>query len=131
MIKLKEGFSQVCVLQGVILEENGIKDFEDYVKEFSSCRIQFLETIITKPDTYKNGIEIYETGGRSDIFFAVHNDDIGKFAIPRLSIGARWIEDVLADCNYKSHIYPDHVYNYITWNEDSITFPNVNNYALI
>jgi hypothetical protein len=51
-------------------------------KEFGT-RIQFLEEIETSPD--RQGAKIVEgTGGRHDLFFAVHDKDLGNFAIPRL-----------------------------------------------
>lgn len=31
----------------------------------------------------------------SDLIFAVDNDDVSKFAVPRLSFGIRWFTDVV------------------------------------
>lgn len=59
-------------------------------------RIQFLEEIETTPDLDSGGYAIPETGGRADIFLAMNVEDVGKFAIPRLTIdnGAiKWIDD--------------------------------------
>lgn len=101
-------FTQVCVWPGTTMGSNTPQDMVDWFKEEFGIRVQFLEIIITnagEPDS----------GGRSDIFFAVHKDDINKFAIPRLQIGVRWIEDVLAGCNYRKRIYPDRVFGYKTW----------------
>ena len=125
-VKLKEDFHQVCVWPGTELQrcdEREIMEFELGVEGATDCKIQFLERILTNPDTDENGREVFDTGGRSDILFAVHKNDVMKFSLPRMQMGIRWIEDVLANCNYRCHIYPDHVYNYISWNEDSIDFP--------
>jgi hypothetical protein len=122
MIKPKEGYSQVCVWPGMTIEEKDIKEFESLMFDRLGAKIQYLETIVTKPDI-KNGIEVLNTGGRHDVFFGVHEDSIPQFAASRLVHGIRWLEDVLANCNYRCHIYPDHVYNYITWNEEAIDFP--------
>ena len=82
-------------------------------KEFN-CRFQYLETIETKPDA---GDNINETGGRADVFMAVHKDDIAKFSISRLQYGIRWIEDVLSSVNeyHNNPIYPERVFKYKTW----------------
>lgn len=127
-VKRSENYSQVCVWPGCLLNENGkpnkenIKSFEDFMMENLQVRIKFLEVIITGPDI-ENGIPVSDTGGRHDVFFAIHKDDVGKFAIPRFQFGIRWIEDVLGNGNYRSPIYPDYVFDYVTWNKENIKFP--------
>jgi hypothetical protein len=73
-------------------------------------RVQLLETILTKPD-----VGVPDTGGRCDIFLAIHEDDVAKFAVPRLGMGIRWLEDVVSKVNgYPSNpIYPDYVLEYL------------------
>lgn len=107
-----EGYDQVCVWPGTYLEEKDVEKFESFFKDAFQTRVQFLEQIETFPSTDDNGNDIEGTGGRTDIFFAVHNDDVLKFAVKRLELGIRWIEDVLDPSNYQSKIYPDRVYNY-------------------
>lgn len=90
----KEGYSQVCIWPGtIVVEENDnptekIADFENWLKEEFDVRGKYLEEVKTLPD---------ETGpgGRNDLFFAVHTDDIEKFAVQRLRMGIRWYEDVV------------------------------------
>ena len=110
----KEEFTQVCIFTGLIVEDP--KEFEEQVLQRFGTRIQYLETITTKPD-----LDDPLTGGRLDVFFAVHKDDILKFAIPRLELGIRWIEDSLSELNNysKNPIYPSRVFEYKTWNADS------------
>lgn len=117
-IKLNEGFSQVCVWPACKVKEavDGVKGFVEFMKEKFGVRIQYLEEIKTFPDT-ENGVPISETGNRNDVFFAIHEEDIGRFAVPRIRVSIRWIEDVLAKCNYKSRIYPERVFKYAKWNE--------------
>jgi hypothetical protein len=107
MVVLKECFKQVCVWPGCIVGEK-VTEFESFMKENFGCRIQYLEEIKTFPG---DGGE----GGRNDLFFAVHNDDIGKFAVSRLQAGIRWIEDVLSTENYHDKIYPERVFKYKCW----------------
>jgi hypothetical protein len=111
-IQTPEHYNQVCVWPGVIVNE--ISEITDFFKEME-VRVHYLETILTLPDT-ENGIDIPETGGRSDIFIAIHDDDVMKFAIPRMQIGIRWVEDVLSETNNPDGIiYPSRVLEYRTW----------------
>ena len=111
-----ESYNQVCVWPGTLLPPDQVENFVNYFAE-NGFRIQHLETIMTQPDRGQDGLEEPETGGRSDIFFAVHDDDIMRFAIPRLQMGIRWIEDVLDnEARETEHsIYPVRVQEYRTW----------------
>lgn len=114
--KTEAPFTQVVVWPGTILHEDQVGEFEQFMFDELKTRVKFLETINTCPDI-ENGCPVEGTGGRTDLFFAVHTDDIGHFAIPRLQFGMRWIEDVLD--NEKAHghpsIYPARVREYRTW----------------
>ena len=107
-VERHKDYRQVCVWPCTTLGENKPEDFVELFKE-QGFRVQFLEEIKTTEPSAD------EEGYRIDLFFAVHNDDINKFALPRLKMGIRWIEDVLAECNYDEHIYPDRVFEYRTW----------------
>lgn len=111
IVRLQD-YTQVCVWQGTELGDNTIEEFEAFMLSEFKTRVKFLEIITTKPGD--GG-----PGGRSDMFFAAHKDDVGHFAIPRLSAGIRWIEDVLSDANYRSRIYPSRVFDYMTWDPNS------------
>jgi histone acetyltransferase (RNA polymerase elongator complex component) len=117
-IELQEGFTQVCVWPGTIVcdKEHTSEDFIKFMKDQFNIRVQYLEEIITNPDIDINGKIVEGTGGRNDVFFAVHKDSVMKFAVLRFEIGIRWIEDVLAEGNYTSPIYPERVFNYAKWN---------------
>lgn len=105
-----KNYNQVCVWPGTVVGEDKIDDFVNFMfKEFKT-RVQYLEEIKTFPDKGKP-----DTGNRNDLFFAVHDDDVGIFSIPRLEAGIRWIEDVLSSINYKNDIYPCRVFDYKTW----------------
>jgi hypothetical protein len=85
-------FIQVCVWPGTVVGEGNKKDFEDWAQEEFGVRVMYCEEIETLPTPGVEG-----TGGRNDLFFRVHTEDIGKFAVPRLAIGIRWWEDVLGN----------------------------------
>jgi hypothetical protein len=130
-VKLKEEFTQVCVWPACIVvvdektKQSKIDEFEKLMLDKLGTRVQYLEEIKTKPDTNEIHQNIEGTGDRNDLFFAVHKDDVGHFAIPRLQIGIRWIEDVLASDNYRCHIYPNRVFKYVSWNKEYISFPSM------
>ena len=113
-IERKENFNQVCVWPGTIVGKEKIKEFEEWMLKEFDTRVQYLEEIKTYPDK-ENGKELKETGDRNDVFFAVHKDDVGNFSVPRLTVGIRWIEDVLAKGNYRNQIYPKRVFDYKIW----------------
>ena len=88
-------FKQLCVWPGTTLGGKSPKDFEKWASnEFDGVRTKFVEVVETLPDV-EDGQVVPGTGGRSDLLFYVHTDDIGKFAIRRLAYGIRWWEDVL------------------------------------
>jgi len=93
----KTKFNQLCVLEGTIMPEGGAKELKTFFKDNMGVRVKFETQTKTLPDF--EGCT--ETGGRNDIFFYIHDDDIGKFAVPRLSMGIRWWEDVLGNGNGK------------------------------
>lgn len=119
-VKRSEEFQQVCVWPGTIITEDQIEEFEEWILEEFGTRVKYLETIYTAPDRDKNGNIVKDTGGRADVLFAVHVDDVNKFAVPRLSLGIRWIEDAVSQANgyFDNPIYPERVLNYKTWNLD-------------
>ena len=111
-VKRKEGYNQVCVWSATIVGKDKIDEFEKFMLNEFKTSVQYLEEIMTGPDTDSNGNPVKDTGGRNDLFFAVKDDDIKKFTIARLSYGIRWVEDVLAPINYRSKIYPERVEEY-------------------
>lgn len=117
-VKLEDNYSQVCIWPACYTDGK-VQEFIDLMKKEFDIRIQYLEEITTGPDI-ENGKPVPETGGRIDLFFAVHNDDVGKFSIPRFTVGIRWIEDVLAKGNYRSPIYPKRVFDYCCWNHENL-----------
>ena len=112
----KEGYKQVCIWQGccVAVKPEGpgiventkeaIEKFENWAAEtFQGTRVKYLEEVKTLPD--ETG-----SGGRNDLFFLVHEEDVPKFAIPRLQYGIRWYEDVVS-YNDHAHLYSEEVLN--------------------
>lgn len=96
----EENFKQLVVWPGTLVAENQITEFEEFFKTEFNTRIKFDSVQITNPDfDNQNG------GGRSDAFFYIHKDDIIKFALPKLNIGARWWEDVFF--NHQEYLYSD------------------------
>ena len=112
-------FSQVCVWPGIIIGDENIEDFIQFILSKFDVRVKYIEEIKTLPDWNKPG-----TGGRNDAFFYVHNEDLAKFAVSRFTLGVRWVEDVLDNekrlnkelgAPEEYSIYPARVANYRTW----------------
>ena len=111
-VEIKEGFSQVCVWPGTLVGEDKVEDFENFMKNEVGAEVQYLEEIKTMPDM-ENGHNVQGTGGRNDVFFCVNGEDVGKFAVPRLSMGIKWIEDFID--NGGLTIHPLRIEEYRTW----------------
>ena len=98
--KENDEFNQLCVMEGTLFPEGGVKEFHQFFKDEFGVRVKFENQVKTLPDM-KDGEPIPETGGRNDLFFYIHDDDIGNFAVPRLGMGVKWWEDVLLNGNGK------------------------------
>ena len=99
-----EDYNQLCVWPATIVGEEDKKEFIDFMKDTFDVRVKYYTEVLTNPDIDEDGNEVEDTGGRNDLLFHVHNDDIGKFAVNRLSYGIRWWEDVIK-YNDNSHLY--------------------------
>jgi len=91
-----KNYNQLCVWPATVVGKESIKELEDFFKETMDVRVKYKTEVLTNPDLDGDGNEVPDTGGRNDLFFYVHDDDIGKFAVPRLSMGIRWYEDVVS-----------------------------------
>ena len=106
--KEKDQFNQLCVMEGTLFPEGGVDEFHKFFEDEMGVRVKFENQIKTLPDM-KDGEPVPETGDRNDLFFYIHDDDIGKFSVPRLSMGIKWWEDVLLNGNGK--LYDEDVLN--------------------
>jgi hypothetical protein len=119
------GYEQVCIWPGTLVvndtpsketpeqlanmtPEERINEFKTFMKDQFGVRIEYLEEVRTNPDLDDSGKPISETGDRNDLFFVIHKDDIGKFAVPRLQAGIRWYEDVVS-YNGHANLYPKEI----------------------
>ena len=87
-----EDYKQLCIWPSTQLGDSTPEDFEDWFRNMG-FRVRFMEEVITLPG--QGG-----PGGRCDLFFYIHSDDISKFAIPRIEMGIRWWEDVILNKNH-------------------------------
>lgn len=97
-------FTQLCVIHGLILNEKEIAEFEEFILKEMGCRVKYHTQVKTNPDKDNNGNDVPETGGRNDLMFYIHSEDIPKFALPRMAMGIRWWEDVVK-YNDNSYLY--------------------------
>ena len=110
---MENQFNQLCVMEGTLMPEGGAKELETFFKNEMGVTVHFETEVKTLPD--EPGCTL--TGGRNDLFFYIADDDIGKFAVPRLQMGIRWWEDVLGNGNGK--LYPEEILEKYpkTWQE--------------
>ena len=113
---IPSGYSTICVWPGTNLGNNTAGEFEKFIAKDYGVSAKFLEVITTGP-ALKDGFPVPDTGGRTDLFFAVKDEDVARFAVPRLQVGIRWLEDVLSSDNYGSPIYPARVFGYLPQEE--------------
>jgi len=99
-------FNQLCVWPGVTLEGASPKELVDFFENEMKVRIKFHAEVSTLPDLDSSGKPVPETGGRTDLLFFVHDEDVPGIAIPRLQMGIRWWEDVIK-YNDNSHLYSE------------------------
>jgi hypothetical protein len=102
---MKNDFTQLCVWPGTVLGDSTPKDLEDFFLNEMGVRVKYHTEVETLPDV-ENGKAVPDTGGRNDLFFFVHDEDIPKFAVARLGMGIRWWEDVIV-YNDNKHLYTD------------------------
>jgi len=109
-------FTQLCVWPGIVLGDSTPQDLEKFFLDELGTRVKYHTEVKTLPDLDSSGKPVPETGGRNDLFFFVHNDDVGAFSIARLSMGIRWWEDVVK-YNDNSHLYTSEFRreNPVTW----------------
>lgn len=115
-MKTKKEYAQLCVWQGTSLGDSTPAELESFFLDEMSTRIRFHSEVQTLPDIDKSGNAVPDTGGRNDIFFYVHNDDVPAFSVPRLKMGIRWWEDVVG-YNDNGHLYTEEFKNNhpLTW----------------
>jgi len=100
-----ENFKQLCVWQGTTLGDATVDEFVNFFKEELNVRVKFAEEVKTNGSKERG-----EEGGRHDILFYIHDEDINTFAIKRFSFGIRWWEDVVS-YNSGSYLYSEDVLN--------------------
>ena len=89
-----ENFNQLCVWEGTVVGADEVENFEGWLQSEFGVRGKYCEEVLTLPTEGEPGTE-----GRNDLFFRVHDEDVMKFAVPRLMVGIKWWEDVLGNGN--------------------------------
>lgn len=99
-------FTQLCVWPGTMLGDASPEEFEAFFLDAIGVRVKFELEVVTNSRK-----ELGEDGGRHDLLFYIHDDDVPKFALKRYWFGIRWWEDVMEDdSNHTTSTYPDAVW---------------------
>ena len=88
-------FNQLCVLHGIT---DPLPELGRVISSEFGVRVKMEDSYYTLPDGETGA------GGRRDVLFYIHDDDISKFAVARFGIGVRWWEDVLKNHRYHGTI---------------------------
>ena len=115
---IMEHYNQLVVWPGTIVgDSNEQLKFQTWLDE-EGFRAKYVTEFKTLPDSPGD----IHTGGRNDLLFYIHEDDVGKFAIWRLQYEMRWWEDYLD--NGGSEIVPPEVLQEFQygWGEKDSTF---------
>ena len=113
-------FSQVVSWQGIVIGPEHVQAFIEFIAErFDGTRAQYIREVETSPDLNDDGSEVPGTGGRNDVLFAVHEEDISKFAVERIGYGMRWLDDVYG--NGLGYLYPADVRELLCWTNEPTT----------
>ena len=90
-MKLTNENSTLCVWLATVVVTDEVPDFNKWLADAFSVDGEYAESFTTLPD------ETPGSGGRVDTLFRVANDDVPKFAVPRLAYGIRWWSDYITD----------------------------------
>ena len=100
-----KNYTQLCCWPATEMGDKTSKELKKFFMDEMNTRIKYKCVVLTKPDVCENGHEQPNTGGRSDLFFYVHQDDVNHFAAPRFKYGIRWWEDVIKYNKGNRHLY--------------------------
>lgn len=101
MKSIMNNYNQLVVWQACVVGPDKIQEFQEMM-EGDGFRCKYAGEFETLPDEGDPN-----SGGRNDLLFYIHDDDIPKFSIWRLQHGMRWWEDVLG--NGHGNIIPAHI----------------------
>jgi hypothetical protein len=74
--QIKKPYSQVLVWSGTVIGDTPVKEFNKFFKDEFGVRVNFIEEIVTSPDLDDKGYPIEGTGGRHDVLFSIHEDNV-------------------------------------------------------
>jgi hypothetical protein len=99
-------YRQIICWEGTELGVDDETSFISFVKDELALQhdVRVIGNVKTLPG--RNG-----PGGRIDLFFIIHNDDVIRAATRRLKFGMRWMNDCIAENKNMSkcvHFRPSH-----------------------
>lgn len=104
-------FTQAVLWPGCILPAAQVPEFEEFILKELGARAKFIGSYKTLPDAEP------DSGGREDVLFYVHEEDISGFSVKRLALGMRWVEDVLDNEKRRNEgtIYVQEIHDLYSW----------------
>tara|TARA_R110000751_G_scaffold24863_1_gene68084 strand:- start:209 stop:580 length:372 start_codon:yes stop_codon:yes gene_type:complete len=117
-MKTKKGYNQICAWLGVVVKNADKpmtqKEFEKFMLG-EGYKVNYIDEYKTLPDHTSEG-------GRNDVIFSLHKDDVNKMVMDRLhkfNGDIKWYEDYVT--NYHRQIPYDNIIKNedegLYWNE--------------
>ena len=90
-LKRGPGYTQMLVWPGTTFTYGDLASFQEMLQEAFgvSMPARVVGTVETRPTPGEPG-----TGGRVDLCFVLHDDDVAKLVLTRMQFGIKWLEDV-------------------------------------
>tara|TARA_R100000655_G_scaffold28734_1_gene58483 strand:+ start:33822 stop:34202 length:381 start_codon:yes stop_codon:yes gene_type:complete len=105
-IQLRQSHTQLCVWLAIGVQNAekpiSIKEFEDFMMDELNYRVQYIYEYATRADNSGEG-------GRNDVVFALHKDDVMRMIgdrFIRFNGDIKWYDDYKA--NYGQQIPPEY-----------------------
>ena len=103
-----ETYRRVYAWKNCIIDES---IFPKVMLKHFGIRAKFLDYAITNPTVDHLGKIVEGSGGRKDVLFVVHTNDIARFEIPRRDALIHTLDEMLST-EFRFLIYPEEIYKY-------------------
>jgi hypothetical protein len=94
----EEKYTVLAVWPSIVVQKDDLDSVQEFMANMG-CKhpVKIVGCVETLPDWHEREAEEPETGGRIDLAFYFHDEDIYRVAVRRLQHGIRWWEDVVSN----------------------------------
>ena len=97
-LEKEKGYEVLAVWPSMVAQTDDADAIQEYFSNMG-CKnpVKIIGCVQTLPDYGDRHLDEPLTGGRVDLCFYFHNEDIYRVAVRRLTVGIRWWEDVVGN----------------------------------